>query len=142
MEKERCPKWSDSKEVMGMRLKELCKQKGIKGKELAKMIGKGASTVSQYMNGKRQPTPDTLIAIADALDVSIDELFEREPRIKTLPCPVCQTPIEIRTRVGAIHHGQCSYCNGKASYTIKEGIIEKLHYTRVRGDSHGTKIKD
>lgn len=44
-------------------------------KELAKAVGVRQQTVSLYKNGETQPTPETLVRIADYFDVSVDYLL-------------------------------------------------------------------
>lgn len=46
-------------------------------KQLGAMVGVSESTVSLYETGKRQPDNETLVRIADVLDVSIDYLLGR-----------------------------------------------------------------
>ncbi|HHD56160.1 MAG TPA: XRE family transcriptional regulator [Desulfobulbaceae bacterium] len=51
------------------------KYKKIKMKELAKQIGISAAYLSQIENKKRNPTIETLKAIAEALELDIDMLI-------------------------------------------------------------------
>ncbi len=44
-------------------------------KELAKAVGVRQQTVSLYKNGETQPTPETLVKIADYFNVSVDYLL-------------------------------------------------------------------
>ncbi len=60
------------------RLKYLLEVKDIKQKELAGVLGKEVSTVSKYIQGVTKPSFDTLIAIADFLEVSLDDLVDRK----------------------------------------------------------------
>lgn len=60
------------------RLKYLLEVKDIKQKELAGVLGKEVSTVSNYIQGVTKPSFDTLIAIADFLEVSLDDLVDRK----------------------------------------------------------------
>lgn len=57
-----------------LRIKELCKERNIKMKDLAKAVGTTPSTLSQSLNGKI--SLNRLQLIADHLGVSITELFE------------------------------------------------------------------
>ena len=58
-----------------IKLKELRKRKKIKAKELAKAINVSESAISLYENGKREPDSQTLLKIANFINVSIDELL-------------------------------------------------------------------
>lgn len=59
-----------------LRLKDVLKEKGITGKELALRVGITENALSMIINGKRQPRFELLIAIAKTLDVDIRDLFE------------------------------------------------------------------
>lgn len=58
-------------------LKELRKEKGITQKEIAKELNITDRTYGHYETGKREPTIDTLINIADYYNISIDILVGR-----------------------------------------------------------------
>ena len=56
------------------------KRAGLTQKELAEKLGVDQSAVSFWETGKRAPRGAKLIRLANVLDCSIDELFDREPR--------------------------------------------------------------
>ncbi|MCG8237363.1 helix-turn-helix transcriptional regulator [Tenacibaculum finnmarkense genomovar ulcerans] len=58
-----------------LRLKDLLKEKGITGKELARKVDKTENAISMILNNKRQPRFELLLKIADVLNVDIKELF-------------------------------------------------------------------
>lgn len=58
---------------MELRVKEICKTKGITQKELAEKIGVAEMSLSRSINGN--PTLSTLESIASALGVEVSELF-------------------------------------------------------------------
>lgn len=76
-----------------MRIREVLKEKGLRASELAKKIGMSESGLNQHINGN--PSVKTLEKIADALGVSITELFEKRPE-PTLKCPHCGKEIHIK----------------------------------------------
>lgn len=62
-----------------LRIREEC---GVSVDELAQRTGFTKNMIWNYQAGRRKPTPDALLAIADALGVSIDYLVrgkENEP---------------------------------------------------------------
>ena len=61
-----------------IKLKEILNEKGIKAKEIAKEIGVSESTMSLYINEKREPNLKTLCHIADYLNVSTDYILNQE----------------------------------------------------------------
>lgn len=56
-------------------LKEARKDKGITQKSIADRLSISKATYSLYESGKRFPTPEKAIVIAEILDLSLDELF-------------------------------------------------------------------
>ena len=56
------------------RLKELLKQAHLTQVELAKRLGIGQSSYADWERGKKKPTQENLVKIAQILDVSIDYL--------------------------------------------------------------------
>ncbi len=67
--------------TFGQRLKELRREAKVTQEELAKAIGlseiNGKTAVTKYENDKREPEYDTLVKIADYLQVSLDYLLGR-----------------------------------------------------------------
>ena len=61
-----------------MRLAELRKQAGISQRALATALNCSQNMVSQWENGTRDPSTETIKAIADYFKVSTDYLLERE----------------------------------------------------------------
>lgn len=64
---------------MTLRVKEICKEKGLTMKELAERIGILPITLTQSLNGN--PTLSRLTEVAMILDVDVADLF-REPKPK------------------------------------------------------------
>lgn len=61
--------------VLGKRLKILRKKNGLTQTELAKSLGLAFSTISMYERGDRMPDFETMEAIADYFNVTMDYLF-------------------------------------------------------------------
>lgn len=60
-----------------LKLKEIRKAKGIKQKELAKELQISQSAISDYENGKLEPSIENLIKMANLLDCTVDKLIGR-----------------------------------------------------------------
>ncbi len=60
------------------RLKELRLKKGLTQTELGEKVGVKQNTLTNWENGKREPSFENLVKLADLLDVSLDWLFGRE----------------------------------------------------------------
>lgn len=67
-----------------MRIKEIRIEKGMSRKELANNVGLGATAITNYENGLREPKIDTLIKLSDVLGVTVDELI-RETTQEEIP---------------------------------------------------------
>lgn len=59
-----------------MNLRSYLKKNGISNYKLSKKAQIGESTVSQFLNGKRDINLETACKIADALDITLDNLRE------------------------------------------------------------------
>ena len=59
-----------------LRLKEVLKEKGMSGKDLAEKTGVTAATISNIANGNHFPKPELLHRIAEVLDVDVRQLFK------------------------------------------------------------------
>lgn len=61
-----------------LKLRELRKERQITQQELAKILNLSIQTISGYETGYAQPTIDTLVAMANYFQCSVDELLGRE----------------------------------------------------------------
>ena len=60
------------------RLKELRLKKGLTQTELGEKVGVKQNTFTNWEKGKREPSFENLIKLADLLEVTLDWLFGRE----------------------------------------------------------------
>lgn len=58
------------------KLKEMLNNKGLKAADLARSTGLSEAAISDYLKGKKEPRGRQSIAIAKALNVSLDILWE------------------------------------------------------------------
>ena len=72
--------------IMKLRVKEICKSKGLLMANLASSLGIARVNLTKTINGN--PTIETLERIAEALNVSVTELFE-QPEKDYINCPNC-----------------------------------------------------
>ena len=75
-----------------LRVNEICKEKGITQKDLAKKLG--VTYQSLYANLSGNPTLSKLNEIAQALGVEVGELFAPSDT-HTFRCPVCGAEISV-----------------------------------------------
>lgn len=64
---------------MGERIAHLRRNKGWSQAKLAKILGLSTSTVAMYEQGRREPPISVIIALANALGVTIDYLITGHP---------------------------------------------------------------
>lgn len=80
-----------------LRFKEVMKEKGISSKEIINATGLTQATVSYIINGKTNPSLETVSRIAEVLGVPVWRLFASPEEVKnemaitapSLTCPVC-----------------------------------------------------
>ena len=64
------------KKKTGRQIGQLMRKQGLSVKDIAEKLDIGSvQCVYQWINGKRMPTIDNLYALADLLDVKIDEIL-------------------------------------------------------------------
>lgn len=59
-----------------LRIDEILKEKNISNSEFATMIGVSETSASAFKSGKTKPKFDTLVRIAEVLNVDIRQLFK------------------------------------------------------------------
>ena len=64
--------------IFSERLKELRLEKDLSQKEVADLVHVNRVTYTKWERGKREPSFENLVKLADLLDVSLDWLFGRE----------------------------------------------------------------
>ena len=77
---------------MELRIKDVCREKGITQKELAGLLGVSEMTLSRASKGNT--SLDLLDRMAVALGVSVPELFAPQPT-NTITCPHCCKLIKV-----------------------------------------------
>jgi transcriptional regulator with XRE-family HTH domain/quercetin dioxygenase-like cupin family protein len=126
---------------LGARLKDVRLQAGMSLRELARQAEVSPSFISQIENGKSQPSVATLYAFARILNVSIDELFDRqaleEPRELvdgswgpdgSMNPTNAWHPSEFANRISVVHPAH------RSRLTMAEGVVwERLAATPEHG---------
>jgi len=79
-----------------LRVKEICKEKGLTIANVASRMGIKAPALSRIINGSNTTT-DTLSKIAAALGVSLPELFE-QPKNDVIHCPNCGAKLTLNKK--------------------------------------------
>ena len=79
-----------------MRVKEILKEKGVTGKELAAAIGMTPTGLSIAIGENGNPSLSTLRKIADFLNVPVSKLLDDEEHSKKISCPYCGKRLSIK----------------------------------------------
>jgi len=66
----------DEKKMVGLRIKELRKSKGLSQEKLAEKVETSPNYLSRIERGTENPTLDMLIKLSNALDVEMWEIFD------------------------------------------------------------------
>ena len=66
---------SEVKKLLGRRVQELRKSQNIKQEKLAEFIGIAPRNLSNIETGRTFPSPENLVKISTALNVSLSDLF-------------------------------------------------------------------
>ena len=69
----------DAGRALSANLKTLRELRNLTQSELGDRAGMGAASVSHFETGQRAPSLESLVKLADALDVSVDTLLGRAP---------------------------------------------------------------
>lgn len=65
----------ETKDLIGLRIKELRKHKGLSQERVAEIMGISPKYLSNIERGKENPTLDTFIKLANALNIELSEIF-------------------------------------------------------------------
>lgn len=69
--------------MFGKRLNNIRKRQGFTAQKMADILSVSIRTYRHYESGHTFPSPDTLVKIADTLNVSIDYLLGRDEWLKS-----------------------------------------------------------
>lgn len=64
--------------MLNVRVREKRKAKGLTQKQLAELVDVSESQISQIETGKRKPGFETLLKLGEALDCTVQDLFDDE----------------------------------------------------------------
>jgi transcriptional regulator with XRE-family HTH domain len=65
----------ETKDLIGLRIKELRKHKGLSQEKVAEIMGISPKYLSNIERGKENPTLDTFIKLANALNIEVSDIF-------------------------------------------------------------------
>lgn len=109
----------------------LREEKGMSQRELSRRTGLGNATISRIEAGEGNPGPDTLVKIADALSIPVDELMLR-CKYTSIPEPF----IVMARKTGALTEQQRAYVYSVLDQTI-DRVLGELEHPSASGDEQG-----
>ena len=65
-----------TKQLIGIRIKKIRKSKGLTQEKLAELVGINSKYLSSIERGKENPTLNTVLKLAESLDVNPNEIFQ------------------------------------------------------------------
>lgn len=137
--------------MLGEKIKELRKNKGILQKELADRLSVGKSTVAMWETNKREPDAETIAKIADILGVTTDMLLRDTVDTVTPPEPNAQLlPSEYIRMIPCFESASAGFGTDAQNrvidfiplYIVNAQEAEETICIIVRGDSMHPKIED
>lgn len=105
------------------RLEGLLRSRGISAEDLARLSGLNATSVSRYRSGAREPTASGLLALAGALEVTMEWLLTGR---NSLPRALADTTAERMLETAALGEA-----GGRA--VLNEGPMPRGSYQEVTG---------
>ena len=85
--------------TVGDRIRELRKARNLNQDELAELALLNRVTIAKYEAGRVEPGAQALSRLADALDVSVDDLLGREDESQEKPDPQARPPQTPEARI-------------------------------------------
>ena len=107
----------------GEKLRAVRNRKGLTLKQVARDAGISDSLVSQIENNKVSPSIDTLMAIADVLEIDFEYLFSDLKKSKSVSV-IRKTERSTRTLTGVKYHQLTSITDSSEEYAIEAVLLE------------------
>ena len=115
-------------------LKQVMSDKGMSQAELAARIGKGKSSVSQYLSGKNVPKEDVRKKIAEVLDCDFDQV-EISGDVKNISVAECakilgksEQFVRVALQTGVAPFGMAVKTKTKYDYHISPKKLEEYQF--------------
>ena len=130
--------------MLGDNIKRICKEKGIRQKELAEQLAVAKTTVSMWITNQRVPDIDTIKKIATILQVSVNELIDAPTpnAVRVEQDSVRMIPVFENVSAGFGAFAQDSVVDYIPLYIPNASEAAETICVRVCGDSMHPKIED
>jgi transcriptional regulator with XRE-family HTH domain len=88
---------------VGERIREERMRRGRSVRQLARDVGVSASLISQIENGRSRPSVSTLYAITQALDISVEDVFDTAAEVGATPArPATRLPSVVEALAASV----------------------------------------
>ncbi len=128
---------------VGVAIRELRKKRGLNQDQLAELASLNRVTIAKYETGKVEPGAQSLSRIADALEVSVDEILGRTEGEEKLPYGFSRIIPRALPLIGEIACGDAIQAeeNIEAMLDMPEGVRADFAL-RCRGNSMTPTFRD
>lgn len=116
-----------NKRDFGERLRNFRKNKGLSQENLAKVIGKNATTIGRFENGKLIPDAEQIFLMCNELEIDEQELFDID---KTIHTKESDNPFETKT-LYVYYNGFYPTHKKFDKCKFKINIIQKSNYCAI-----------
>lgn len=132
---------NDISKYVGAQIRKYRKMRRMTQKELGFRIGVKHNTISAYESGTNEPEQNILFAIADALGISINDLFPSPTNTEPIKPDFCRIPVigEIACGDPILAEENCSEYIYMPKDLLPSG---KVFYLRAKGSSMAPTIPE
>ena len=116
-----------NKKDFGERLKKFRKDKGLSQENLAKVIGKNATTIGRFENGQLIPNAEQIFLMCNELEIDEQELFNIDTKIHTKES---NNPFKVKT-LYVYYNGFYPTRKKFDKCKFKINIIQKSNYCAI-----------
>ena len=124
---------------VGSKIKDYRKSFGLSQEELAKKIGVGKTTISNYEVGIRSPKKPQLIKLSEVFDVAIDDFF---PQTDSTRINVSSTLSEINKISSQLEEPRQKVVLDTASSQLKEQEEQKSKIVSIKNEQEKFDLAD
>lgn len=113
---------------LGRRIDKILYTRNISKQKFAELINRSRASVHNYLDGSRTMGFDTLIEIADALEISLDELCGRDQYISQ---PVAPQEETVSINEPSTHYGKIKARIDNETYDVPDEIMVQLRLKKI-----------
>jgi transcriptional regulator with XRE-family HTH domain len=117
--------------ALGGKIRQVREQKRLTLKELSRKVGVSESLISQIETGKVSPSIDTLLSLADYLEVDLEYLFSEYKRTKKVT--ILRKEERSRMRRGGVSYEQLSLLAEEENRHAVEAVLLEIESGKQQG---------